>query len=93
MISRLSALLNTLIGSHSLKCGNFAVNIPSLFFSHVFFFFFFFRLIDGNSRSYPKIFDDETVGAQARKLFQEAQQMLTRIIEQKLLVAKVRNVI
>ena len=40
------------------------------------------------NRAYPKIFDDETVGAQAKKLFDEAQAMLRNIIDNKLLVAK-----
>ena len=37
---------------------------------------------------YPKIFDDATVGAEAKRLFDDAQSMLDQIIEQKLLVAK-----
>jgi 5-methyltetrahydrofolate--homocysteine methyltransferase len=37
---------------------------------------------------YPKILDDEIVGAEARKLFHDAQRMLTRIIDQQLLHAR-----
>jgi len=40
------------------------------------------------NRSYPKIFDDETVGVEAKKLFADAEAMLKDIIDQKLLVAK-----
>jgi 5-methyltetrahydrofolate--homocysteine methyltransferase len=40
------------------------------------------------NRGYPKIFDDPTVGAEARKLFDEAQSMLKEILEKKLLTAK-----
>lgn len=36
---------------------------------------------------YPRIFDDPTVGSHARQLFDEAQQMLARIIDEKLLTA------
>jgi hypothetical protein len=41
------------------------------------------------NRAYPKIFEDETVGAQASQLFAEANTMLRHIIDNKLLVAKV----
>jgi len=37
---------------------------------------------------YPKIFEDERLGAEARKLFDDAQQMLARIIEENLLQAR-----
>ncbi|HUY88099.1 MAG TPA: methionine synthase [Pirellulales bacterium] len=37
---------------------------------------------------YPKIFDDEHVGVEARKLFDDAQRLLNQIIEQKLLHAR-----
>jgi len=37
---------------------------------------------------YPRILDDETVGEAARKLFDDAQRMLARIIEEKWLVAR-----
>jgi 5-methyltetrahydrofolate--homocysteine methyltransferase len=37
---------------------------------------------------YPKILDDKVVGAQARELFDDAQHMLKRIIDEKLLTAK-----
>eukprot|EP00992_Anisonema_acinus_P009775 TRINITY_DN5973_c0_g1_i1.p1 TRINITY_DN5973_c0_g1~~TRINITY_DN5973_c0_g1_i1.p1 ORF type:complete len:1263 (+),score=355.96 TRINITY_DN5973_c0_g1_i1:44-3790(+) len=40
------------------------------------------------NRGYPKLFNDETVGAEAKRLFSEAQQMLHKIIDQKLLTAK-----
>lgn len=40
------------------------------------------------NRGYPKIFDDENVGAEAKKLFDEAQKMLTQIIEGKLMQVK-----
>jgi 5-methyltetrahydrofolate--homocysteine methyltransferase len=36
---------------------------------------------------YPRIFDDPTVGPHAKQLFDEAQEMLRRIIEERLLVA------
>ncbi len=36
---------------------------------------------------YPKILDDEIVGEEARKLFQDAQEMLERIISEKWLIA------
>ena len=37
---------------------------------------------------YPKILEDEVVGAQARELFDDAQAMLKRIIDEKLFTAK-----
>ncbi len=37
---------------------------------------------------YPKIFDDPTVGMAARELFDDAQQLLRRIVEEHLLVAR-----
>jgi len=37
---------------------------------------------------YPKIFDDATVGAEAKKLFDDANGLLQEIIDQKLLTAK-----
>ncbi|WP_462266977.1 methionine synthase [Mucilaginibacter sp.] len=37
--------------------------------------------------SYPKIFDDKTVGTEARKLFDDAQVLLSRIVKEKLLQA------
>eukprot|EP01006_Ploeotia_vitrea_P031423 TRINITY_DN63749_c0_g1_i1.p1 TRINITY_DN63749_c0_g1~~TRINITY_DN63749_c0_g1_i1.p1 ORF type:complete len:1254 (-),score=296.46 TRINITY_DN63749_c0_g1_i1:318-4079(-) len=40
------------------------------------------------NRGYPKLFNDETVGAQAKKLFDEAQAMLQDIIKNKKFVAK-----
>lgn len=40
------------------------------------------------NRAYPKIFDDETVGVEAKKVFDDAQDMLRKIIDGKLLVAK-----
>eukprot|EP01104_Vermistella_antarctica_P006270 TRINITY_DN16987_c0_g1_i1.p1 TRINITY_DN16987_c0_g1~~TRINITY_DN16987_c0_g1_i1.p1 ORF type:complete len:1249 (+),score=451.99 TRINITY_DN16987_c0_g1_i1:89-3835(+) len=40
------------------------------------------------NRGYPKIFNDETVGAEAKRLFDEAKAMLKRIVDQKLLTAK-----
>ena len=36
---------------------------------------------------YPKIFDDPNVGGEAKKLFDDAQQLLKRIIDEKLLTA------
>eukprot|EP01120_Amphizonella_sp_Union-15-10_P005625 TRINITY_DN1687_c0_g1_i1.p1 TRINITY_DN1687_c0_g1~~TRINITY_DN1687_c0_g1_i1.p1 ORF type:complete len:427 (+),score=100.15 TRINITY_DN1687_c0_g1_i1:191-1282(+) len=39
------------------------------------------------NRNYPKIFNDPTVGEEARKVFMEAQAMLQNIIDQKLLRA------
>ncbi len=38
--------------------------------------------------SYPKIFDDKERGAEAKKLFDEAQEMLQKIIKEKWLTAK-----
>lgn len=35
------------------------------------------------NRTYPKIFNDKTVGVEARKLFDQAQTMLTDLIENK----------
>ena len=40
------------------------------------------------NRGYPKIFNDETVGAEAKKLFDDAQAMLTKIVESKELSLK-----
>jgi len=40
------------------------------------------------NRGYPKIFNDETVGEEAKKLFDAAQDLLKRIVEEKLFVAK-----
>eukprot|EP00049_Salpingoeca_infusionum_P026592 m.26559 g.26559 ORF g.26559 m.26559 type:complete len:1252 (-) comp8846_c0_seq1:700-4455(-) len=40
------------------------------------------------NRAYPKIFNDETVGSQAKQLFDEAQAMLKDLIENKKLVGK-----
>lgn len=37
---------------------------------------------------YPKILDDKVVGAQARELFADAQAMLARIVDEKLLTAR-----
>ena len=37
---------------------------------------------------YPKIFNDETVGKEATKLYEDAQKMLTRIVKENLLSAK-----
>jgi len=39
------------------------------------------------NRGYPKIFKDETVGEEAKKLFDDAQKMLKQIIDQKLITA------
>jgi 5-methyltetrahydrofolate--homocysteine methyltransferase len=36
---------------------------------------------------YPKIFDDPDLGTEAKKLFDDAQKLLTRIVEEKLLTA------
>ncbi len=47
----------------------------------------FFRTWELHGR-YPDILQDELVGQQARELFGEAQQMLSKIIDQKLLTAK-----
>ncbi|WP_029287476.1 methionine synthase [Pedobacter sp. R20-19] len=38
--------------------------------------------------SYPKIFDDKNVGDEARKLFDDAQKLLKRILDEKLLTAR-----
>jgi len=38
--------------------------------------------------SYPKIFDDKFVGVEAKKLFDDAQVLLNRIVSEKLLTAK-----
>ncbi len=38
--------------------------------------------------SYPKIFDDKQVGSEARKLFDDAQELLQRIVNEKLLTAR-----
>ncbi|WP_423147370.1 methionine synthase [Rubrolithibacter danxiaensis] len=38
--------------------------------------------------SYPRIFDDEYVGTEARKLFDDAQILLKKIVDEKLLTAK-----
>jgi len=40
------------------------------------------------NRSYPKIFDDATVGAEARKVWEEAQEVLATIVADKSLVAR-----
>ncbi|KAJ3034843.1 hypothetical protein HDV00_004606 [Rhizophlyctis rosea] len=40
------------------------------------------------NRGFPKIFNDETVGEEARKLYEDAQQMLKEIIDQKILQAR-----
>merc|ERR1712176_1423963 len=40
------------------------------------------------NRGYPKIFNDETVGAEAKKLFDDAQAMLTKIVDTKELSLK-----
>lgn len=40
------------------------------------------------NRTYPKIFNDKTVGEQAKKLFDEAQKMLQDIIDKKLIEAR-----
>lgn len=40
------------------------------------------------SGKYPKIFDNEVVGAEARKLFDDAQVLLKEIVENKLLTAR-----
>lgn len=40
------------------------------------------------SGKYPRIFENETVGEEARKLFNDAQALLAEIIDQKLLTAK-----
>ncbi|RZJ85806.1 MAG: methionine synthase, partial [Chryseobacterium sp.] len=38
--------------------------------------------------SYPKIFDDKNVGSEAKKLFDDAQALLKRILDEKLLTAR-----
>ncbi|MGO4875945.1 methionine synthase [Pedobacter psychrotolerans] len=38
--------------------------------------------------SYPKIFDDKNVGDEAKKLFDDAQKLLKRILDEKLLTAR-----
>jgi 5-methyltetrahydrofolate--homocysteine methyltransferase len=43
------------------------------------------------NRGFPKIFDDATVGTEARRLFDEAQRMLDDIIDNKRLIANVRS--
>ncbi|DAZ94997.1 TPA: hypothetical protein N0F65_000629 [Lagenidium giganteum] len=40
------------------------------------------------NRGYPKIFDDESVGAEAKKLFDEAQKLLKEIMDKKLMAVK-----
>ena len=40
------------------------------------------------NRAYPKIFDDATVGTEAKKLFDDAQTLLAKILDEKLLTAK-----
>ncbi|XP_064623652.1 methionine synthase-like [Lineus longissimus] len=40
------------------------------------------------NRGYPKIFNDKSVGEEAKKLFDEAQEMLETIVNEKLLQAK-----
>ncbi len=47
----------------------------------------FFRSWDLHGK-YPKILEDEVVGAQARELFKDAQVILKRILDEKLLTAK-----
>jgi 5-methyltetrahydrofolate--homocysteine methyltransferase len=42
------------------------------------------------NRAYPRIFDDETVGAEAKSLFEDAKQLLRHIIDKNLLKAKVK---
>lgn len=38
--------------------------------------------------SYPKIFDDKVIGDEAKKLFEDAQVLLNKIVEERLLTAK-----
>jgi len=38
--------------------------------------------------SYPKIFDDKNVGSEAKKLFDDAQTLLKRVLDEKLFTAK-----
>ena len=40
------------------------------------------------NRGYPKIFNDAKVGEEAKKLFDDAQAMLTEIVEKKMLRAR-----
>lgn len=40
------------------------------------------------NRGYPKLFNDPTVGEEAKRLFEEAQTLLKKIVSEKLLVAK-----
>eukprot|EP01117_Protostelium_nocturnum_P005758 TRINITY_DN2077_c0_g1_i2.p1 TRINITY_DN2077_c0_g1~~TRINITY_DN2077_c0_g1_i2.p1 ORF type:complete len:989 (-),score=460.04 TRINITY_DN2077_c0_g1_i2:76-3042(-) len=40
------------------------------------------------NRGYPKIFNDATVGVEAKKLFEDAQNMLKKIVDEKLLTAR-----
>lgn len=40
------------------------------------------------NKGYPKIFEDERVGSQAKKIFSEAQQLLDRLQQDKSLIAK-----
>lgn len=40
------------------------------------------------NRGYPKIFDDESVGAEARKVFDEGQKLLREIIDKKLMTVR-----
>lgn len=40
------------------------------------------------NRNYPKIFNDETVGSEAKKLFDEAQEMLNDIVKNRKLTAR-----
>ena len=44
------------------------------------------------NRGYPKIFDDETAGPEARRLFDDAQAMLKKIIDEKWLTVCVLSV-
>jgi 5-methyltetrahydrofolate--homocysteine methyltransferase len=47
----------------------------------------FFRSWDLHGK-YPNILEDEVVGAQAKELFKDAQVILKRILDEKLLTAK-----
>ena len=40
------------------------------------------------NRTYPKIFNDKTVGAEARRLFDAGQVMLRRLIDENLIEAR-----
>ena len=40
------------------------------------------------NRTYPKIFNDKTVGEEAQKLFKKAQEMLRELIDNKLVEAR-----